>query len=162
MEIYLLRHGAAERKAASGNDADRRLTPEGISTLRGVLKQARSAGLRPSLILSSPYVRAVETARIAARLLHYPAEILQTNRVTPDSSPEDLWTELRSHGDAASILVVTHEPLVSATVCWMLGSHRAMIEFAPAMMVRVDVDPPGAEPRGVLRRIFTADGSGSA
>jgi phosphohistidine phosphatase len=72
MEIYLLRHGAAERQAASGKDSDRQLTVDGRLILRRVVKQAYVTGLRPSLILSSPYVRAVQTAQVAARLLQYP------------------------------------------------------------------------------------------
>jgi phosphohistidine phosphatase len=120
-----------------------------------VVKQARLVGLHPSLILSSPYARALQTAQVAARLLRYSGEILQTGSLTPDSSPPDLWNELRLHGDLPSILAVTHEPLVSAAVCWMLGSARAMIEFTPGMMVRIDFENLGWVPRGVLRRIFT-------
>lgn len=155
MELYLLRHGAAEQRAGSGKDSDRQLTPAGLHTLRRVVKQARLAGLNPSLILSSPYVRAVQTAQIAERLLRYSGGILQSGRLTPDSSPSDLWNEFRLHSDHSSILAVTHEPLVSAAACWMLGSTRAMIEFAPGMMVRIDFENLNAEPRGMLRRVFT-------
>jgi phosphohistidine phosphatase len=155
MEIYLLRHGAAERQAASGKDSDRQLTVDGRLILRRVVKQAYVTGLRPSLILSSPYVRAVQTAQVAARLLQYPGEILQTDQLTPDSSPADVWSELRAHRGQGSILVVTHEPLVSAATSWMLGSTRVMIDFEPGMMVRIDCENLSAEPRGVLRRIFT-------
>lgn len=155
MELYLLRHGAAEQRAGSGKDSDRQLTPEGVHALRRVVKQARLAGLNPSLILSSPYVRAVQTAQVAERLLGFSGGILQSSSLTPDSAPSDLWDELRLHGDHSSILAVTHEPLVSAAACWMLGSTRAMIEFAPGMMARIDFGKLDAEPRGVLRRIFT-------
>jgi phosphohistidine phosphatase len=155
MELYLLRHGAAEQPSGSGKDSDRQLTPEGLHILRRGVKQARLAGLNPSLILSSPYVRAAQTAQVAARLLRYSGEILQSGSLTPNASPSDLWNELRLHSDHSSILAVTHEPLVSAAACWMLGSTRAMIQFAPGMMVRIDFENPGSEPRGMLRRIFT-------
>jgi phosphohistidine phosphatase SixA len=61
---------------------------------------------------------------------------------------------LREHHDERSILVVAHEPLLSATASWMLGSSRVIIEFSPGMMVRIDVADLGPEPRGLLRRIY--------
>jgi phosphohistidine phosphatase SixA len=63
VQIYLLRHGIAEN---STPDSDRALTPEGREKLRRVLARARDADVAPSLILSSPYRRALETAEIAA------------------------------------------------------------------------------------------------
>ena len=69
VELYLLRHGIAKDRSASGRDADRRLTDEGRTKLRRVLERAHAAGVVPSLILSSPYRRALETAEIAAREL---------------------------------------------------------------------------------------------
>jgi len=157
MELYLLRHAAAENHSPTGRDADRQLTQQGIATLRRVLKQAHLAGLHPSLILSSPYVRAIQTAEIAQRLLKYEGEILRSHSLTPDSSPAEVWAEIRTHRQESSILEVAHEPLLSATASWLLGSTRVAIEFIPAMMVRIDLADFGAEPRGLLRRIFTWD-----
>ena len=151
MEIYLLRHGAAERNASSGRDADRRLTEEGIAAVTDVVTQARQTGFNPSLILTSPYTRALETARLAARLLDYDQEILSTTALTPESTPEDAWEELRSYGAQASVLAVTHEPLISAVASWILGNARTEIEFKPGAMVRIDIETVTAKPRGVRR-----------
>ncbi len=154
MEIHLLRHGIADAQSPTGRDADRPLTLPGIASLRRVVKQAQIAGLQPSLVLSSPYIRAVESAQIAARVLKYEGPILKSIHLTPDSSREAVWTELREHHDERSILVVAHEPLLSATASWMLTSSRVILEFTPGMMVRIDVQDLSPEPRGVLRRIF--------
>lgn len=153
MEIYLLRHGAAERTAPSGRDADRRLTGEGAAAITKVVTQARRAGLNPSLILTSPYVRALETARLTARLLDHGQDILTAAALTPESTRENMWEELRLYSEHPSILAVTHQPLISAAACWMLGTTRA-IEFSPGTMVRIDFENLGLEPRGILRRIF--------
>ena len=61
MEIYVLRHGDA--------DAERALTETGRQKLRRVLQRAKSADSQPSLILTSPYRRARETAQIAGEVL---------------------------------------------------------------------------------------------
>jgi phosphohistidine phosphatase len=101
MEIYLLRHGIAENHAPTGKDADRRLTDEGREKLHRVLERARKAGVSPSLILSSPLKRALETAEIAAQELGYEAEILRSPALTPDSSPPSVWAEIRTHKNTA-------------------------------------------------------------
>ncbi len=156
MEIYLFRHGIAEDRAPGGRDEDRRLTDEGRQKLRRVLERAQAAGVSPSLILSSPLKRAVETAEIAARELGYEGKIVRSDSLTPDSSPSEVWTEIRIHRDEKAILLAGHEPLFSATVAWMLGSSHAMVEFKKGALVRVDVSSLGAEPKGILQWMLTA------
>ena len=156
MELYLLRHGVAEDRAPSGRDADRRLTEDGKKKLRKVLERAHKAGVAPTLILSSPLTRAMESAEIAARELAYHSEIVRTAALTPDSSPADVWAEIRAHRDQPSILLAGHEPLFSSTVAAFLGSARAMVEFKKGALVRMDFSTIGAEPRGVLQWMLTA------
>lgn len=156
MELYLLRHGIAEDHAPSGRDADRRLTEDGKKKLRKVLARAQKAGAAPTLILSSPLTRAMETAEIAARELAYNSEIVRTAALTPDSSPADVWAEIRAHRDEPAILLAGHEPLFSSVVAAVLGSARAMVEFKKGALVRIDFSTIGAEPRGVLQWMLTA------
>lgn len=155
MEVYLLRHGIAEDRSATGRDFDRRLTDEGKEKLRKVLKRAAKDGVEISLILSSPLVRAMETAQIAADELKYNSEIVRTDGLTPDSSPQDVWKEIRAHRDEPAVLLAGHEPLFSATVAYLLGSSRAMVEFRKGALVRIDFASVGAEPRGVLQWMLT-------
>ncbi len=150
MEIYLLRHGIAEDRSASGRDADRRLTEEGRAKLRSVLERAHSAGVTPSLILSSPLRRAIETAEIAARELGYEGKIVRAAALEPDSSPKQVWDEIRKHTDETAVLIAGHEPLFSATVAWMLGSTREMVHFRKGALVRLDVATLGPTPAAVL------------
>jgi phosphohistidine phosphatase len=155
MELYLLRHGIAEDRSASGRDADRALTEEGRNKLHRVLKRAAAAGVSPSLIISSPYKRALETAEIAAAELKYKGEILKAGTVLPDSSPPSLWSEIREHRNETSLLVAGHEPLFSATVAFLLGSTNAMVDFRKAALVRIDIHNFGAQPQGVLQWMLT-------
>ena len=78
MQIYLLRHGIAEDGTP---DSDRALTAEGREKLRRVLARARSADVAPTLILSSPYRRAVETADVAVDLLGYEGKVVDRKSV---------------------------------------------------------------------------------
>jgi phosphohistidine phosphatase len=155
VELFLLRHGIAEDRAASGRDADRALTEEGRQKLHRVMKRAAAAGVEPSLIISSPYKRAVETAEIAAAELKYKGEILRVGTLTPDSSPPSFWSTVRENRDEPSILLAGHEPLFSATVAWLLGSTQEMVEFKKAALVRIDIHTFSAQPQGILQWMLT-------
>ena len=151
MEIYLLRHGIAEDTAPSGRDADRRLTDKGREKLRKVLKVAADAEIVPSLILTSPLVRAVQTAEIAAEVLKYKGKLVKTDALLPDAAPRDVWNDVRVRKDHASILVAGHEPLFSMTTGYLLGCSREMVDFKKGALIRVDVESLGATPLGVLK-----------
>lgn len=150
MELYLLRHGAAEDPSLPGSDRARRLTADGIIALRRTLQRVAALGVRPAVILSSPYRRAMETANIAAEILQYGDPILQARSLEPDSSSDELWNEVRLHSDAAAVLVVSHEPLLSSTLAWVTGASEAPAGFPAGGLARVDVDAAAAVPRGNL------------
>ena len=156
MELYLLRHGIAEDRSQSGRDADRRLTEEGRDKLRRILERAHSAGVRPSLILSSPLRRALETAEIAAHALGYDGKIVRTPALAPDSSPQQVWEAIREHQGEAAVVLAGHEPLFSATVAYLLGSTQEMVHFRKGAIVRIDADAFKATPRGILEWMLTA------
>lgn len=120
-----------------------------------MLKRAHKAGVNPTLIISSPYTRAMETAAIAAKELQYNSEIVRSDRLLPNSAPPDVWSEIRAHRDEPSILLAGHEPLFSATVAWMVGSTRAMVDFRKGALARIDFSTIGADPRGVLQWMLT-------
>src|SRR6267154_885612 len=91
MQIYLLRHGIAEDGKPGRPDSERALTDEGRAKLRRVLKRARTADVTPSLIFSSPYRRALETADVAVEVLHYEGDVVQSRTFVPEASPQQAW-----------------------------------------------------------------------
>lgn len=119
------------------------------------MKMARGGGAEPSLILSSPYARALQTAKIAAERLGYNGEILQTRALVPDSSPELVWDELREHRAETAILLASHEPLSSRLVAYLLAAPALRIEMKKSAMVRIDVEVFRAAPQGILRWMIT-------
>ena len=96
MLIYLLRHGIAE-EGFGKRDSDRALTDEGRQKLRALLSTAARAGVTPTLVISSPYRRAMETAKIAIEVLAYKGALIDSSALTPDSSPQSAWNDVRSH-----------------------------------------------------------------
>jgi phosphohistidine phosphatase len=151
MQIYLLRHGIAENARPDQPDSERALTPEGRKKLREVLKTAKAAEVRPSLILTSPYRRALETAEIAATALGYQQKLLRTQALIPAGEPSAVWDELRVHKGESEILLVGHEPLFSQLTAFLLDAPSLLIDFKKGALVRVDMENFGARPRGILR-----------
>ncbi len=161
MELYILRHGIAADGEAGQPDSVRTLTPEGRKKLRAMLRSAKAAGVAPSLILTSPYKRAVQTAQLAAAALDYGGELLRTNALVPGSTPEAVWEEVRVHRDQRQILLAGHEPLLSAAAAFLLGCPSMAIEFKKGTMARIDLDRFGPAPRGTLKWLLAPKLGGS-
>lgn len=161
MNLFLLRHSIASQHAASGRDSDRALTAEGNAVLTdGRFDQAAALLAMPALIVSSPYRRARETAKLVANRLGYQGALLQSDGFTPDASPRQLWEEVRELAaatEAASILVVAHEPLLSSACSWLLGSAKIEVEFSPATLVMIEFSGElKAESKGKLLQVAHA------
>jgi phosphohistidine phosphatase len=155
MQIYLLRHGIAEDAKPGQSDAERALTAEGRDKLRRVLKRARTADLDPSLILCSPYRRAIETAAVAAEVLGYKGETVRTRALVPEASPHDAWEEIRNRKNERAILLSSHEPLMSSMAAFLLDSPALHVEMKKAALVRIDCDRFGPKASGVLKWMLT-------
>ena len=151
MEIYILRHGIAEEANSGMRDADRPLTPEGVKKLQPVLRRARAIDVRPAVILTSPYRRARETAEVAAEALRNGSKLVESKALTPESSPEGVWDEIRIHKSDAQIMIVGHEPLLSSVYAYLLGAALVQIDVKKGSLGRIDVDRFTGQPRGILR-----------
>jgi phosphohistidine phosphatase len=155
MELYILRHGIAEEGRLGQRDSERALTDEGRRKLREVLRVAQRAGLSPDLIISSPYLRAVETAEVAIDILRYKGTLSQTPVLIPSSEPATVWQEVRTHRDASSLMLVGHEPLLSQVAGYVLGAPTLLVDMKKAALIRVDLESFGTQPRGVLKWMLT-------
>jgi phosphohistidine phosphatase len=129
MEIYILRHGIAAERGTPGykKDSDRPLTKEGEEKTRQVAEALLGMGLQFDLILSSPYVRAKDTARIIAKELRH--EVTLTDFLVPDGSATDLIAEINDE-KPQRLLLVGHEPDLSRLVSVLVtGGSEAAIEL---------------------------------
>jgi phosphohistidine phosphatase len=156
VQIYLLRHGIAEDGKPGRPDSERALTSEGRDKLRRVLKRARTADCDPSLILTSPYVRAVQTAEIAADVFGYKKDLLQTRALVPEASPHDVWDEIRTHRSEPAILLASHEPLMSTLASFLLRSPALQVDMKKGAIIRVDTERFSGEPHCILKWMLTA------
>lgn len=151
MQVYILRHGIAEDVKPGGSDADRALTNEGRKKLREVLRAAERADVVPSVIVTSPLLRAVQTAEVVIEVLGYANDLLRSEALIPSADPEDLWEEIRVHQGVMQLMLVGHEPMLGKLAAFLLNSPSLMIDVKKGALLRIDIDHFGAQPHGVLR-----------
>ena len=157
MDVWILRHAAAEERAASGRDADRRLTEEGTRRARAVGRGLASLDPGIAAIWTSPFARARQTAEAAARALE--VEIRETRSLEPGRDPEDVLRELRAEAFEA-VLLVGHEPHLGALLGRLVAGRPALtLPLKKAGVARVAWDRTGPGelksflPPGVLERL---------
>ena len=109
--LTLLRHAKSSWKDASLQDSARPLNRRGQRDAPVMAERIKEAGIRPSLILSSPAVRAWTTAKIVARGIGYPAEFLQQERRLYHASVKSLLKVIADQDIGFNnLLVVGHNP----------------------------------------------------
>ena len=154
MEIYIVRHGDAEPRVSGLAEADRKLTPKGKRDTERMARLAAAMNVRPDITLTSPYRRAKETAAIVLNSLKSD-KLVETSTLLPEEKPEQVWKEIRSHAKAREILVVGHEPQLSAFVAYLLDSPDLTLDFKKSALVRIQIDKLGAAPEGEWKWIVT-------
>jgi phosphohistidine phosphatase len=116
------------------------------------------AGVRFDRILSSPLVRAVQTARIVAELAGDTAEVVETDSLAPGVDARALARSLIDPQTASSVLLVGHEPDVSALVEAFTGGRTgAPLRFNPGTVARIDVAGPAGLGAGSLVWILSVE-----
>ena len=155
MLLYLLRHGIAidREDPECPPDAERPLTSEGIEKTREVARGLRKLGVKPDLILSSPLVRAIQTAEIAAVELSYAKEkIRRTAALEPEADPAELLKEI-SRLKKDEVLCAGHAPHLDEMIAQAVGVRAAFTSLKKAGAACLELDSPAAS-RGTLLWLF--------
>lgn len=140
MQIFFMRHGSADRSKWSGADFDRPLTPEGREEIERSARRLREIGLRADRILTSPLVRARQTAEILANVLKLEGGPVVDERVDPAFDLGKLRSILSEYAGAEGILLVGHEPSFSEVVGTLIGGGTVVCK--KGSVARVDLETP--------------------
>ncbi|HEV2424930.1 MAG TPA: phosphohistidine phosphatase SixA [Terriglobia bacterium] len=148
-EICIMRHGLAADRSTGQEDSRRPLTPEGKERMQKIAAGLLKTGFAPALILSSPYVRAMETAKIVAEAITPAPPLDRCEALQPGATPEDLVAFLARHPEHKRVLLVGHEPDLSALAARLTGAARqARFGFKKGGCCLIEFDgfplrPPG-------------------
>lgn len=150
-ELLLLRHGIAEERVDGLDDAQRSLTPEGRERTRAQLQRLTQLGLDCDLVLSSPLVRARQTAELAVAA-GLAAELELAAALAPLADPLPLlerWLGPVSPRPAwRRLALVGHEPDLSTLAALLIGVPMALapralqLKKAGAVLLQWPSPPP--------------------
>lgn len=154
-----MRHGPAEEHADSGMDSDRALTVSGRERVRSVAKFLHDLDEEPLEIVTSPLVRAVQTAEIVAlvtKLSDREGSVSVRRELSPGGGGgPSLVANLASAG-SKRVMIVGHEPDLSELIAALLSkaSRTVLASFDKAMVVALHVGPEGAHSHSRLRFVL--------
>lgn len=123
MDLYFMRHGIAEIQEESGisSDAERPLTAKGIKKLQKVAKGILVLGISFDRVLTSPLLRARQSADLIAKALNMESAVEELPELAPESAPRELLSSLGKYHESKALLLVGHQPLLGATVSLLLS-----------------------------------------
>lgn len=151
MQLYIVRHGIAidREDPKCPPEADRYLTEEGIERTKQVAKGIVALGATADLLISSPYVRSMQTAEIFADALEYPKpKIRRTDLLLPGTEASLFYRELAKDKQATSVFCFGHAPQLDDLLAAGIGlkHHITSLKKAGVALVELKrVSPPSGQ-----------------
>jgi phosphohistidine phosphatase len=147
VRVTLIRHAEAGDDAP--RDESRSLTARGRADARRLGRVLARRGVRFSLIVTSPLVRAVQTAEIVAAAVDYRGQMPASDLLEPEAPALEVVALLRGLAEEKSVALVAHEPILSALAAALLHQPRyPTLRKAEALRIRL---PDGPKQPGALR-----------
>jgi phosphohistidine phosphatase len=141
MKLYILRHGeAAEHGDPRYKENERPLTPRGIQRTRQLAHALDVMGIHFDRILSSPLVRAKQTAEIVGRRMKQPVEL--TDALTPSGNMKALVEQIGAIRPVPeNVVLVGHEPYLSGFISLLcIGGPDLPIRLKKGALCRLEVE----------------------
>jgi phosphohistidine phosphatase len=156
MELYFLRHGIAADKKAYRHDSERPLTPEGIANMKKAAQGMKVLGISPHRVFSSPFVRAHQTAELAAEGVGFPKEKIEIwDSLIPDAGFGDFLEDLKRLAPDESYIFVGHEPSISGFASRLLmGNEMVCMRFDKGGLCHLHLEEEGGEAWACLVSFF--------
>lgn len=137
MIVYFLRHADAEPDA--GRDFDRKLTAKGLEQAEKAGRFMHRNGLVPDLVITSPVVRARQTAKIVVRHLG-DADLVEERWLACGMTPESCLRELSAWQKHRAVLLVGHEPDFSEAIAALVALFRPdTIQIRKASLTAIEL-----------------------
>jgi phosphohistidine phosphatase len=170
MELFILRHGEAGKRSASGSkDFARPLTVTGQKEVADLAASLKDLGIKFDLITTSPLKRAHQTAAIVAKKLRNEKIMEDWDELKPEGKSLDLYRKLSSSPQLkkqqqSSVLVVGHEPYLSNMISEIIadatgngdhgGSTRIVLKKAGLARIKITSNS-NSKMQGELKWLLT-------
>jgi len=157
MHLYLIRHGIAVDREDPNcpPDTERPLTPKGMKRSHAAALGLRALDVKPNAVLTSPWLRAVQTAEIFCETIGYSSKkIIRTDALKGTSAPSDLLRELQSM-KALVVLCFGHEPHLHLVIGHVLHTSAKITELKKAGLALLELERVSS-PQGRLLALYPA------
>lgn len=158
MELYVLRHAIALTASEAGvnSDAERPLSDEGREKIERIAGAMGKLGVEVDLVLSSPYVRAKDTAIIAHEKMGKETRLEYTVALASGQDPHHIVTELKDRfRKTERIMIVGHEPDLSQLIGRITSLGRLRVEMKKAGLAKITITDLNPELKGTLEFLLT-------
>lgn len=155
MDLLILRHGDAGRSSLSPGDSKRSLTSEGRQEVVDLSNGILSLKIKLDGVLTSPLLRAKQTAEIIAKSLKYKGEIKELDSLKPEGNRLEFYSALSKLKQDSTILVVGHEPYLSEMIGEAISQSGCRINLKKAGMAKIRVTSTLPKIKGELRWLLT-------
>lgn len=147
MEVYIYRHAQADFKSKDENPP---VSEKGMKEAARVVNLAGERfGFRPSAIVSSPILRAEQTAEMARKELRLKAEVIIDDCLYGDTEPSDVLKFLSHFDKEDKVVLVSHMPLIFELLYNLIGG-RCEVELLNGSIAAVRFKGKAAEGKGTL------------
>jgi phosphohistidine phosphatase len=158
MNLYIVRHAIAVEPGTPGYDDDsqRPLTDTGRKKMKKIIKGLRQLEVELDLILTSPYVRARDTAEILASGFKMKKKIVFTDNLIPPGDFDRLIDEIGEKHNVNNLALVGHEPMLSSFISFLMtGNPDAAITLKKGGVCLLSADGLRQERRAALQWLLT-------
>jgi phosphohistidine phosphatase len=157
VRLYIVRHAiAADRGTPGLSDEERPLTGDGITRMKKTAAGLRRIAVVPDLILSSPLVRARQTAEILIEALGEEIPLRLTQALAPSGTRDEIYEEIRRNRKNQALMLVGHQPSLgelAGAIAW--GSPDHYVELKKGGICAIELDQLLPVPRGTLLFLLT-------
>ncbi len=157
MLLYLMRHGIAIDREDPDCPAEeeRYLTPKGIARTRAAAKGLSALRVKPTHLLTSPFVRAVQTGEIVCEVLDLdPKQMRATEALKSDAKPARLMEELAQFSDE-DVMCFGHAPHMDDFIALAVRASAPITALKKAGVACLEVDD-FSPARAMLAWLMTA------
>lgn len=158
MKIYVIRHSDAVDQGTPGYEDDslRPLTENGCDKAKKIASALKGLGVKPDIIVSSPYVRAKQTAEILAKKLKYKEELAFSDTLTPMGSADSIIGEIVEKYSVDELVLVGHEPCFSKLIGTLTAGNPGLaVNVRKGSVCCLSADDLRKERKAVLEWFLT-------
>jgi len=156
MNLFLLRHSIAEKPSPSKSDSNRGLTQEGKNIILSVSKFIKTIEPNLQIILSSPYLRAYQTAEIILQTFDNKIKLLKENNLAAGCTSGTLIEILNSY-EEENILIVGHQPDISNHISNFTSNGNINLVFSPGTFAKIKFESRISYNKGMLEILIPSE-----